>query len=167
MDVQIGHEKTLTGLMPALAKTSQIYGMGMIDMGMAVSYEQLLMDAEFVRMFKRAEKGIRVDEDTLALTVIEAVGPAGNYLGQLHTLKHMRNEISTAKLIDRKSSASWEKEGSLDMVQRANKAAIQIFETYEPQRLSSEAIEKMAKIIAEAERYASKNEHGVPQTSYA
>jgi trimethylamine--corrinoid protein Co-methyltransferase len=75
MDAQIGHEKTLTGLMPALAGTSLIYGMGMIDMGMAVSYEQLLMDAEFVRMFKRAEKD-HGKRDTLALEVIAAVGPA-------------------------------------------------------------------------------------------
>jgi len=152
MDAQIGHEKTLTGLIPTLAKTSLIYGMGMIDMGMAVSYEQLLMDAEFVRMFKRAEKGIKVDEDTLALEVIEAVGPAGNYLSQLHTLKHMRNEISTAKLIDRKSNASWEREGSLDLVQRANKAARQIFETHEPQRLSPETIQEMDAIIERATR---------------
>ena len=150
MDAQIGHEKTLTGLMPALAKTSLIYGMGMIDMGMVVSYEQLLMDAEFVRMFKRAEKGIKVDEDTLALKVIEAVGPAGNYLGQVHTLKHMRNEISTAKLIDRKSHSTWEKEGSLDMVQRANKAARQIFESHEPERLSPDIIQILDAIIAEA-----------------
>jgi len=152
MDAQIGHEKTLTGLMPALAKTSLIYGMGMIDMGMAVSYEQLLMDAEFVRMFKRAEKGITVDEDTLALNVIEAVGPAGNYLGQAHTLKHMRNEISTAKLIDRKSYSTWEREGSLDLVQRANKAARQIFDSHKPERLSPEAILAIDNIITEAER---------------
>lgn len=152
MDVQIGHEKTLTGLMPALAKTSLIYGMGMIDMGMAVSYEQLLMDAEFVRMFKRAEQGIDVNEDTLALEVIAAVGPAGNYLGQRHTLKHMRKEISTAKLIDRKSYSLWEKEGSLDMVQRANKLARRIFAEHEPERIAPEILEKIDAIIAEAEK---------------
>ena len=150
MDAQIGHEKTLTGLMPALAKTSLIYGMGMLDMGMAVSYEQLLMDAEFVRMFKRAEQGIEVNEDTLALEVIAAVGPAGNYLGQRHTLKHMRKEISTAKLIDRKSYSLWEKEGSLNIVQRANKEAKRIFAEYEPERLAPEILEKIDAIIAEA-----------------
>ncbi len=152
MDAQIGHEKTLTGLMPALAKTSLIYGMGMIDMGMAVSYEQLLMDAEFVRMFKRAELGIQVNEDTIGLEVIAAVGPAGNYLNQRHTLKHMRKEISTAKLIDRKSYSLWEKEGSLDMVQRANKVAKQIFAEHEPERLAPEICEKIDAIIAEAEK---------------
>lgn len=152
MDAQIGHEKTLTGLMPALARTSLIYGMGMIDMGMAVSYEQLLMDAEFVRMFKRAEQGIEVNEDTLALEVITAVGPAGNYLSQRHTLKHMRKEISTAKLIDRKSYSLWEKEGSLDIVQRANKEAKRILAEHKPERLTPEIIEKIDAIIAVAEK---------------
>lgn len=152
MDAQIGHEKTLTGLMPALARTSLIYGMGMIDMGMAVSYEQLLMDAEFVRMFKRAELGIQVNEDTIGLEVIAAVGPAGNYLNQRHTLKHMRKEISTAKLIDRKSYSLWEKEGSMDIVQRANKEARRIFAEHEPERLTPEILEKIDDIIAEAEK---------------
>jgi len=152
MDAQIGHEKTLTGLMPTLAGTSMIYGMGMIDMGMAVSYEQLLIDAEFVRMFKRAEKGIKVNEDTLALDVIAAVGPAGNYLTQRHTLKHMRNEISTAKLIDRKSYSAWEKEGSMDIVQRANREARRILAEHQPERLAPEVIAKIDAIIAEAEK---------------
>jgi trimethylamine--corrinoid protein Co-methyltransferase len=152
MDAQIGHEKTLTGLMPALARTSLIYGMGMIDMGMAVSYEQLLMDAEFVRMFKRAETGIEVNEETLALEVIAAVGPAGNYLSQRHTLKHMRKEISTAKLIDRKSYSVWEKEGALDIVQRANREAKKIFAEHEPERLSPEVLMAVDAIIAAAEK---------------
>ena len=152
MDVQIGHEKTLTGLMPALARTSLIYGMGMMDMGMAVSYEQLLMDAEFVRMFKRAELGIQVNEDTIGLEVIAAVGPAGNYLNQRHTLKHMRREISTAKLIDRKSYSLWEKEGSLDIVQRANIMAKKILAEHQPEQLDPEIRRKVDAIIAEAEK---------------
>ncbi len=150
MDAQIGHEKTLTGLMPALARTSLIYGMGMIDMGMAVSYEQLLMDAEFVRMFKRAELGIQVNEDTIGLEVIAAVGPAGNYLSQRHTLKHMRKEISTAKLIDRKSYSVWEKEGSLDIVQRANIMAKRILAEHVPEQLAPEILEKIDVIIEAA-----------------
>ena len=150
MDAQIGHEKTLTGLIPALAKTSLIYGMGMLDMGMAVSYEQLLMDAEFVRMFKRAEIGVEVNEETLALEVIKAVGPAGNYLGQKHTRKYMRREISTTKLIDRKSFEAWEREGSTDIVQRANKEAKLILAAHEPEKLSPEAIKMMDEIIEKA-----------------
>jgi trimethylamine--corrinoid protein Co-methyltransferase len=152
MDAQIGHEKTLTGLMPTLARTSLIYGMGMMDMGMAISYEQLLMDAEFVRMFKRAELGIQVNEDTIGLEVIAAVGPAGNYLNQRHTLKHMRREISTAELIDRKPYSAWEREGSLDIVQRANIMAKKILAEHHPEPIAPEICAKIDDIIVAAER---------------
>ena len=82
---------------------------------MAISYEQFLMDAEFVRMFKRTEKEVMVDEDALALSVIKAVGPAGNYLSQRHTLAHMRDEISTTALIDRQMREKWQKDGAKEM----------------------------------------------------
>jgi trimethylamine---corrinoid protein Co-methyltransferase len=84
------------------------------------------------------------------LEVIAAVGPAGNYLSQRHTLKHMRKEISTAKLIDRKSYSVWEKEGSLDIVQRANIMAKRILAEHVPERLTPEILEKIDAIIEAA-----------------
>ena len=151
MDVQIGHEKTLTGLMPVLAGTDLIYGLGMIDMGMAISYEQFLMDAEFVRMFKRTEKPVTTSEDDLALEVIKAVGPAGNYLSQRHTLKHMRDEISTTTLIDRRMRESWEKDGAKSMPEAARKMALKIFAEHRPEPLSEEAQKKISEIIQREE----------------
>ena len=50
VDVQIGHEKTITGLLPALAGANMIYGMGMLDMGMTLSLPQFLIDNEIARM---------------------------------------------------------------------------------------------------------------------
>lgn len=149
--MQIGHEKTLTGLMPVLAGTDLIYGLGMIDMGMAVSFEQFLMDAEFVRMFKRTEKPVEVDKDALALDVIKAVGPAGNYLSQKHTLKHMRGEISDAKLIDRRMREGWEKDGSKDMPQRAREQARIILKEHFATPLSDDVQQKIREIIAREE----------------
>lgn len=151
MDVQIGHEKTLTGLMPVLAGADLIYGVGMIDMGMAVSYEQFLMDAEFIRMFRRTEKPVETDADALALEVIEAVGPAGNYLSQKHTLKHMRDEISTTVLIDRRMRESWEKSGSMDMPQAAHEMALRILEEHGGEPLPEEISEKIRNIIRREE----------------
>jgi trimethylamine--corrinoid protein Co-methyltransferase len=49
---QSGHEKTITGLLPALAGANLIYGLGMIEMGMTIDYGQLVMDNEFARMIK-------------------------------------------------------------------------------------------------------------------
>lgn len=147
MDVQIGHEKTLTGLMPVLAGTDLIYGLGMIDMGMAISYEQFLMDAEFVRMFRRTEKEVMVDEEALALSVIETVGPAGNYLSQRHTLSHMRDEISTTTLIDRQMREKWEKDGAKDMPQRARELAKEILAGHQVQPLPAAVQKKLRELI--------------------
>ena len=147
MDQQLGHEKTITGLLPVLAGTDFIYGPGMIDMGMAVSFEQFLMDAEYIRMFKRTMKPVPTDEDALAVEVIKAVGPAGNYLSQRHTLKHMRDEISVADLIDRRMRESWENDGSKDMPQRARERAKEIFANHHPEPLPDDVWQKILDII--------------------
>ena len=41
----------MTNMLPALTGSNVIYGMGMMEMGMTMSYEQLLTDAEICREF--------------------------------------------------------------------------------------------------------------------
>jgi len=151
IDAQIGHEKTLTGLLPALAGGNMIYGMGMLDMGMAMSYEQLLIDAEIVRMIRRVMQGIAVNDETLAAEVIKAVGPAGTYLSQKHTMRHMKKESSQAKLIERRPYEAWEKSGGKDMFTRANEEARRILENHKPIPLADSVAREIRSIIREAE----------------
>ena len=91
----------MTNMLPALTGSNVIYGMGMMEMGMTMSYEQLLTDAEIVRMTRRILQGIPVNQDTMALDVIKAVGPANNYLAHKHTRKYMRQELSTTQYTER------------------------------------------------------------------
>ena len=74
MDAQSGHEKTITGLLPALAGANLIYGLGMIEMGMTIDYGQMVMDNEFARMIKYVVQGIPVNDETLAVDVIHEIG---------------------------------------------------------------------------------------------
>jgi trimethylamine--corrinoid protein Co-methyltransferase len=152
IDAQIGHEKTLTGVLPALAGSNIIYGMGMIDMGMTMSYEQILIDADIVKKIKRISQGIIVDEESLALDVIEAVGPAGNYLAQRHTLKHMKKELSVGGLMDRRMRQAWESDGAKDIATRANEVAKSILKTHIPEPLPEDASKRIREIILEAEK---------------
>ena len=62
----------------------------------------------------------------------------------------MRKEISTAKLIDRKSYSLWEKEGKMDIVQRANKEAKRILAEHQPEPLEPQILDKINAIIAGA-----------------
>ena len=81
--------------------------MGMLEMGLTMSYEQLLIDQEIVKMIRRILQGIAVNKDTIGLDVIKAVGASGNYLSQKHTLKYMRSELSTTNLINRRMRDNW------------------------------------------------------------
>ena len=151
IDAQIGHEKTVTGMLTALSGSNMIYGMGMLEMGMTMSYEQLLIDAEIVRMIRRIMQGIAVNDETLAAEVIRAVGPAGTYLSQKHTMRHMRKESSQTKLIDRRMIEAWEKDGRKDMFTRANEEARRILESHKPTPLPEAAAREIRRIIEDAE----------------
>ncbi len=141
----------MTAMLPALTGSNIIYGMGMLEMGMTMSYEQLLIDQEIVRMIRRILQGISVNKETIALDVIMGVGASGNYLADAHTRKYMRQESSQAKLIDRKMRPGWEKEGSKDMAERANEEAIRILESHKPLPLPEAAAKTIRAIIEEAE----------------
>ncbi|NNL76772.1 MAG: hypothetical protein HKO68_10600 [Desulfobacterales bacterium] len=150
-DAQAGHEKTLTGLLAALAGVNVIYGLGMLEMGVTLDLGQLVMDNEFAGMIKHVLNGIPVNDDTLALDVIHAVGPFKDFLGQKHTLEH-RNLQSQPKLIDRRRRPKWEELGGTDIYERATAKAREILETHQPDPLPDSVLAEIRSIIEAAEK---------------
>lgn len=123
----------------------------MIDSGIAMCYEQLVIDNEIVRMVRRILKGMAVNEETLAKEVIKAVGPVGNFLGQKHTRTHMRQELSTSSLFDRRMKDAWVRDGSKDAGQRALERARSIFENQKTDPVAPEIAAKLRSIVEAAE----------------
>ena len=128
-----------------------IYGMGMLELGMTLSYGQLVMDAEIVRMIRRVLAGMAVNQETLAYEVIKSVGAGGNYLDQMHTLEHMRTAQSRSRMIDRQMRGPWEEKGSKDLAQRCREEARQLFASHRPTPLPPAVGKKLQEIIAAAE----------------
>jgi trimethylamine---corrinoid protein Co-methyltransferase len=125
--------------------------MGMLDLGQILSYSQMVMDDEIAAMIKRTIYGLDVNEETLAVDLIKKVGIGGNYLGQKHTMKHLRAEQVQADIIDRRMRGGWEKRGSKDLHQAAVERAKKILETHQPKPLEdglAEELLKMAKSLA-------------------
>ncbi len=149
-DAQAGHEKTLTGLLPALAGTNLIYGLGMLEMGMTFSYSQLIMDCDFARMIKYVINGIPVNDETLAVDVIKEVGPFKDFLGHEQTFLHRKSQ-SQPMLIDRSRRDRWKAAGSKDLDQRATEMARKILETHQPDPLSEETLAEIRAIVDETE----------------
>ena len=128
-----------------------VYGLGMLEMGVTLDFGQLVMDNEFAGMIKHVLNGIPVNDETLAVDVIHAVGPFKDFLGQKHTLKHMKSQ-SQAQIIDRRMREDWEAAGSPDIYRRAHDKMIEILETYEPPPLPDDVRTTIRSIVAEAEK---------------
>ncbi len=151
----MGHEKTLTGLIAALAGANLIYGPGMLESGITFDIAQLVLDNEFAKMIKHTVRGFGVNKESLAVDVIKEIGPAKNFLAHTHTLRHMRSQ-SQPELIDRKGIEDWKAAGGTDIYQRAAEKVKSILENHKPEPLMEDVSTKIRSIIKETE-----NELGV------
>jgi trimethylamine--corrinoid protein Co-methyltransferase len=147
----MGHEKTLTGLIPALAGADMIYGPGMLESGITFDFGQLVLDCEFIRMIKFTLNGISVNEETIALDALKEVGSQGDFLGHPHTFQNMTRQ-SRSELIDRRNRGKWEKDGATDSYARASQKARYILEHHQPDPLPGHVIRQLRNIVRETEK---------------
>ena len=129
-DVQAGFEKAFTCLLAAMGGSNYIHhSAGMLESMLTVAHEQFVIDDEIIGNCCKVLKGIDVDADHLALEVIDAVGPGGNFMTSPHTMAHIRSEYYSGNgVVDRKSHAKWEADGGLDARARALKIANELLE---------------------------------------
>ena len=132
-DIQAGYEKAYSICLCVLAGSNYIHhAAGMLESMKAVAYEQYVIDNEIIGMALRLLKGIQIDEETLGFDAIREVGPSGNFLSSMHTVKFMRQEYFRQSLGDRQSREAWEKSGSLDTRESARRKAREILKSHPP-----------------------------------
>ena len=149
---QASYEKTLSTLLPVLAGADVVYGAGSLEGGMAASFEELVMDDEICRAVLKAVQGIEVNDETLAVDVIDKVGPGGHFLAEKHTLKHFEDVLFFPELSDRQSYDAWKKAGGKSMVQRAREKAKEILKEHWPTPLDKDIQKEISEIIKRAEK---------------
>jgi trimethylamine--corrinoid protein Co-methyltransferase len=149
--VQAGHEKTLTALLPALAGANLIYGAGMTESGVTFDPAQLVIDDEIARMVLFTLGGVKVDDDSLAIDDIHAVGPFQDFLSLDATMRHMR-EQSQPVLFDRRVREEWTGAGSVDAYEAARRRACEIIEGHRPLPVEPEVAEAMHDVVEAADR---------------
>ena len=149
--MQTGHEKTLTGLMAALAGANLIYGAGMIESGVTFDAAQLVLDNELAAMIRQTVAGIPVDDETLAVDDIHAVGPFSDFLSLDATMRHMR-EQSRPAMFDRRVREEWTADGSIDAYERARRRACEIIEGHRPLPMEPEMAKAVHAVVEAADR---------------
>ncbi len=95
---EIGYQKAISALIPALAGADQIVGIGGFARSGCESVEQIVMDCELWRNVVRGWEGIRVDAETLGYEAIARVGPGGYFMKDIHTLRNFKKEVLLPKI---------------------------------------------------------------------
>jgi trimethylamine--corrinoid protein Co-methyltransferase len=134
-----------------LAGANQIYGAGMIESGVTFDGAQLVIDDEIAAMIKQCVRGVTVDDETLAVDDIAAVGAFGDFLALAATLRHMR-ELSQPRLLDRRVREDWQERGGSDLHARARRRALEIVEGHRPEPLDVDAAKQIRAIVETADR---------------
>ena len=108
-------------------------------------------------MVKHILRGIPVTPESMAVDVIDRVGPGGQYLTDDHTLKHFKTEFWFPTLLDRKQWEGWEAAGGKSLGERVQEKLNYILDTYEAPLLLERTRERIDAILAEAEARASES----------
>jgi trimethylamine--corrinoid protein Co-methyltransferase len=129
-DAQAGYEFSYNCLPLALSGANILWGAGGIDSGLGIDYAKLLMDHEAASNIRFFLKGLPVNDEELALDLIEEVGPGGSYLTHKHTFKRTRIQAPFS-LFERQPFATWEKKGAKTMTERAYERAADILANHQ------------------------------------
>ena len=154
LDAQSSFERGLNAAIPALAGADELSGIGEMEAGVMGSYAQMVLDNELVGSTMRLKKGFSADAEHLAIDIIANVmDGTRNFLGQKHTLKHLKGgEMALTKLAERNSWDTWEEKGRKQMADHAIEEAERILREHEVPPLEPQQEKELDKIMAAAEQ---------------
>lgn len=151
VDEQAAIEGTLSVLFSALSGANLVHDVGYMESGSTGSLEMIAMVDEIIGQVKRIVSGITVDEDHLAINVVDEVGPGGNYLTTKHTMKYFKNEIWYPTLMDRQNIDRWKTAGEKTMGDRTKEKVQHILSTHKPAQLPEDVIASLASVTEKLE----------------
>jgi trimethylamine--corrinoid protein Co-methyltransferase len=109
-DAQAAAEAAFSCLSSALSGANLVHDSGWLDHGSVASPAYIVLVNEVLHMVNQFLGGVPVNDETLALDIIDGVGPGGHYLHQDHTLQHFRG-VWYSQLFDRSIHAQWLEKG--------------------------------------------------------
>ena len=151
LDEQAAIEGSLSVFFSALTGGDLCHDVGYTESAMTGSVFQLAMMDESIGYARRITRGIEVNEETLAVEVIDNVGPNGHYLREQHTRNHYKTEFWYPNLCDRRNYEEWEMMGSTPMRDRVVARVQDILATHEPSPIKPETEKTIQEVLEAAE----------------
>lgn len=148
LDAQAGAESAFSLLAQAQAGLTFIHDVGYMDMGMACSLDMLALGNELIGWVRRYIEPIAVNDETLSLADIAAVGPGGNYLKSRSTLKHFRKTYWMPEMMERTAHSTWTANGAPTLDQKVARKVVGILAEHRPPALPGQVAATLARLAA-------------------
>jgi trimethylamine--corrinoid protein Co-methyltransferase len=148
VDQQAALEAALTLMSSTLSGAHLIHDVGYLESGLTGSLPHLVICHEIIAWLKAFMKGLEINDETLALDVINEVAPDGNFIDTPHTVRHLR-EDHYPELRNQKRFEDWLAEGGGTLLDRATKKVEAILATHKPRGLSENVQRETQKIVDE------------------
>ena len=151
LDQQAAIEAAMSVTIAALSGANLIHDVGYLESGLLGSFDMLVMSNEVIGMAKRILSGVTVTPETLAVDVIERVGPGGHYLTEEHTRQHFKTELWFPTLMDRQMRRGWEASGKQTMAERVRAKVKGILEHHQPLPIPADVEARLKELVAQAD----------------
>lgn len=149
LDQQAAIDYTFSVIQAGLIGSNIIHDVGYLESGLSACWEGIVMADEIIDQVRHFLKGIEVNKETLALDVIDKVGPGGNFLAEDHTVRHFK-ETWYPKLGNRDTYENWARAGSKPLAVVLNEKVEWILENHKPEPLSEEVKGIIGEILERA-----------------
>jgi trimethylamine--corrinoid protein Co-methyltransferase len=150
VDQQAAIEAALTLMTDALCGGNIVHDLGYLESGLTGALPQLAICDEILSWLSHFVCGVEISDETLALDLIDEVGPDGQFLQTDHTFKHFR-ERWYPSLFDRNNYDGWMAKGGKTLAERAADRVAAILKDHTPEPLPGDVARAVHAIVERAE----------------
>jgi trimethylamine--corrinoid protein Co-methyltransferase len=127
-----------------------IHDLGYLESGLCGSLVQLVICNEIVGWLEHFMSPIEISDETLALDLIDEVGPDGQFLDSKHTLTHFRR-CWYPEVFERGNYDQWQAAGGKSLGERAAERVEEILAEHKPDPLPKDIAKAVHTIVERAE----------------
>lgn len=146
VDQQAAVEAAMTLVVDALTGGHLVHNVGYLESALSGSLAHLAICDEILSWVRTVSSKVEINDETLALDLIDEAGPDGGFLDSAHTLRHYR-ERWYPRLIERGNYEQWLARGGQTMAERAAVRVQEILETHQPQRLPGAVARRLRAVV--------------------
>lgn len=111
-----------------------VHDVGYLEGGLTTSPEMMVFSAEMIDMHRHFLHGATLDDEALALDLIHAIGPGGDFMGTDHTFAHFR-DYWFPSLFERRRYDDWAADGGRPLADRLREKTLGLMESHVPEPL--------------------------------